>query len=412
MKNWAGNIEFSAAQIERPTSLPQLQAVVRNAAKVRVVGAGHSFNAIADTEGTLISLRDMPRIIAVDCAARTVRVDGGATYEDVAPILHSAGFALAALASLPSITLAGAVSTATHGSGDKNRNLSAAVSSVTLVTANGDLVTYDRSHKDFAGMVVGLGAVGVVSELTLDIIPSFDIRQNIYLDLPIPALLADFDAVMSAAFSVSLFTRWRSDAVDQLWVKSFDAPEAPALSFMGARAADRAIHPLPEGNGDKCTVQLGQVGPWHERLFHFPIGGMSATGAELQSEFFVARKDAPAAFAALHAVQDQISGPLFISEVRSIAADDLWLSSAYGQDSIGFHFTWKPEWDAVIAAVKVIEATLAPFAPRPHWGKVYTMAPADVRSRYPRLADFASLTTRLDPAGKFRNAFVEAVLVG
>ncbi len=412
MQNWAGNVTFNAARVERPTSLAQLQDIVRQSPKARVVGTGHSFNPIADTDGTLISLRDMPRIVEVDTAAQCVRVDGGATYEDVAPILHGAGFALAALASLPSITLAGAVSTATHGSGDRNRNLSAAVRSLTLVTANGDLATFDRSHPDFAGMVVGLGAMGVVCELTLDVVRQFDIRQNIYLDLPVPSLLADFDGAMSAAYSVSLFTRWQGDVVDQLWIKALDTPEAPVLSFMGARAADRAVHPLPGGDGSRCTIQLGEAGPWHERLFHFPIGSISATGAELQSEFFVQRQDAAAAFAALHAVQDRISGPLFISEIRTIAADDLWLSSAYGQESVGFHCTWKPQWDAVIAAVKVIEATLAPFAPRPHWGKVYTVPAAEVRSRYPRMADFAALVQRLDPEAKFRNDFVDTLLNG
>lgn len=408
--NWAGNIAFGAARLERPQRRAELQEIVRRAGKVRALGSGHSFNRLADTDGTLISLAQMERVVDIDPAARTITIDGGATYAHFAARLHAAGFALANAASLPHITVAGAVATATHGSGDGNRNLSAAVAAVELVTASGEIVRYRRGDADFDGVVVGLGALGVVSALTLDIVPAFDIRQNVYLDLKLPALLENFEAVMARAYSVSLFTRWRGDAVDQAWVKARAEAGEPAAELLGARGAAAPCHPIPGMDGADCTPQMGVAGPWHERLFHFPIGHQASAGAELQSELFVRRTDAPAAIQALHAAQEHFADALFISEIRSVAADELWLSMAHGQDSIGFHFTWKPDWEPTLAGVRAVEAALAPFQPRPHWAKVFTLPPADIRGRYPRYADFRALAGRLDPEGKFRNTMVQDLL--
>lgn len=410
VRNWAGNITFAARTVARPRTMEELQEAVRTAAQVRVVGSGHSFNAIADTSDTLVSLAHMPRRVEIDPSARTVTVDGGATYSDIAPALDAAGFALANVASLPSITVAGAIATATHGSGDGNRNLSAAVAALTLVTANGDTLRLARGDTDFDGAVVNLGTLGVISDLTLDLVPSFEVRQNVYTDLPVPALLDHFDALTGQAYSVSMFTRWQGDVVDLLWVKALASDPAPAESILGAKAATGPSHPIPGMDGSVCTGQMGVVGPWQERLFHFAIGNAASAGAELQSEFFVKRANAPAAIAALRAVQDDFSPALFISEIRSVAADTLWLSSAYEQDTIGFHFTWRPEWERTIAAVQSVERALAPFAPRPHWAKLFTLAGPEVQARFPRMADFKALADRLDPQGKFRNRFVTETL--
>jgi xylitol oxidase len=412
LRNWAGNITFSAASLARPQSVAELQDIVRAARKVRVLGSGHSFNRIADTDETLISLADLPRRMEIDAVNRTVTLDGGATYAGIAPALHAAGFGLGSVASLPNITIAGAIATATHGSGDANQNLSAAVRAIEFVTANGERLTLKRGEPDFDGAVVNLGALGVMVALTLDILPGFDIRQNVYLGLQVPALLDNFDAIMGRAYSVSLFTRWQGTEVDQIWVKALSGAGEPAESVLGAVAATGPSHPIPGLDGTVCTGQMGVSGPWHERLFHFAIGNTASAGAELQSEFFVRRADAPAAIAALHAIQDQFSPALLVSEIRSVAADNLWLSSAYGQDTIGLHCTWKPEWDRTIAAIRVVEAALAPFAPRPHWAKVFTLPAADVQPRFPKLNDFRALADRLDPAGKFRNDFVTDLLFG
>ena len=408
--NWAGNIEFAAREVLRPTTIDQLQRAVKAASKVRVLGSGHSFNTIADTDDTLIVLSNLERRIEISPAERTVTIDGGATYADIAPVLHAAGFALHNVASLPNITIAGAVVTATHGSGDANQNLAAAVSGIKLVTADGGIASLHRGDADFDGAVVSLGALGVICELTLDIAPSFDIRQSVYLGLPVASAIENFDALMSRAYSVSLFTRWQGADIDQIWVKALASAGEPQGDVFGAGAATKACHPIPDMDGTNCTAQFGVAGPWHERLFHFAIGNTASAGAELQSEFFVRRADAPAAIAALHAVQEQFSGALFISEIRSVAADTLWLSSAYGQDTVGFHFTWHPEWEATIAAVKAVEAALSPFNPRPHWAKLFTLAPEVLEDKFTRLPDFRDLAHRLDPAGKFRNSFVTDLL--
>jgi xylitol oxidase len=410
LRNWAGNITFSAAEVARPGTVTELQDLVRRATRVRALGSGHSFNRIADTNGTLVSLAGLDRVIDIDRSNHRVTVDGGATYAEIVGVLHEAGYALGNVASLPHITVVGAVCTATHGSGDANKNLAAAVAALNIVTASGEEIALRRGDADFDGAVVNLGALGIVSELTLDLVPSFHVRQNVYLGLPVAALEDNFHALMARAYSVSLFTRWQGDAVDQVWIKARHESEDPVADIFGARAADRAYHPIPDFDGSTATTQMGLPGPWHERLFHFPVGHKASAGAELQSECFVSRADAPAAFRALHAVQDQFSPALFVSEVRSVAADDLWLSTAFGQETVGFHFTWKPDWDATLAAVKVVEAALAPFRPRPHWAKVFTIEPSAIRPLYPRFDDFRALADRLDPDGKFRNEMIDRLV--
>lgn len=410
LRNWAGNIAFSAATIAHPQSVDELQQLVRKAGKVRVLGSGHSFNRIADTPDTLISLRQLPRRTEIDASAMTVTVDGGASYADIAPLLDAAGLALGNVASLPNITIAGAIVTATHGSGDRNANLAAAVSALKLVTADGEIMSFRRGDPDFNGTVVNLGALGVICEITLDLVPSFAVRQTVYLDLPVDTVLDRFHEVTAHAYSVSQFTRWAGSSIDQIWVKALADAGEPASDIFGALPATGPCHPIPGMDGSVCTGQMGVRGPWHERLFHFAIGNTASAGAELQSEFFVARQDAPAAIAALHAAQDKFSSALFISEIRSVARDTLWLSSAYEQETIGFHFTWKPEWDSTLAAIAEVETALAPLSPRPHWAKVFTMPSETVRSRYPRISDFRALAERLDPEGKFRNPFVTDLL--
>ena len=410
LRNWAGNITFSPAEIARPKSVAELAGVVRRARKLRVLGSGHSFNRIADTDGTLVSLAGLERRIEIDRETHSVTVDGGATYADIVGVLHEAGYALGNVASLPHITIAGATATATHGSGDANKNLAAAVSAIKIIDASGEEISFKRGEAEFDGAVVNLGALGVVSELTLDLVPSFDMRQNVYLGLPVAALEDNFHALMARAYSVSLFTTWTGDTIDQVWIKARHEGDDPVAELLGARAAQRAYHPIPDFDGTTATVQLGMPGPWHERLFHFPVSQKASAGAEIQSECFVARADAQAAFKALHAVQDRFASALFVSEVRSVAADTLWMSTAYGQETIGFHFTWKPEWETTLAAVKVVEEALAPFRPRPHWAKIFTIAPQAIRPLYTRLADFQALASRLDPEAKFRNELIEQTL--
>ncbi|RCG24982.1 FAD-binding protein [Sphaerisporangium album] len=423
--NWAGNVAFRAERVERPSSLEELRALVARSGKVRVLGSGHSFTRIADTPGVLVSLDGLPMGIEIDEDGTGVRVTGSVRYTELGPRLHDMGYALHNLASLPHISVAGSCATATHGSGVANRNLATAVSEIELVTADGDLITIDRGDERFAGAVVGLGALGVVVGMTLDVEPTYEVRQRVYEGtMRFEALDDHFDDLLSAAYSVGLFTRWRGPYLHQIWVKERvggDAPPAaPGLfgspaegtrgnvpALLGATLADGPRHPIPGMSPVHCTEQMGVPGPWHERLPHFRADFTPSAGEELQSEWMVDRRHAVGALHALAAVRDRIAPVLQITEIRTIAADDQWLSPCYGRDSAAFHFTWVADVEAVLPVIGLVEEQLAPFEPRPHWGKLFTVPAETLRTRYERLPDFRKLARDLDPAGKFANEFVD-----
>ncbi|MCO5994572.1 FAD-binding protein [Actinoallomurus rhizosphaericola] len=412
VRNWAGNIGFRAEEVRYPTSLAEVRGLVTRGSKVRVLGSGHSFNDIADTPDTLISLAKLPSAVEIDGTAGTVKVGASVRYAELSRELHDKGYALHNLASLPHISVAGSIATATHGSGERNGNLATAVSGLELVTAAGDLVALarDRDGDRFAGAVVGLGALGVVVSVTLDIAPTFDVRQRVYEGLPLEVLDERFSAVVSGAYSVSLFTTWREARIDQVWVKDrVDAAGVDPMpeEWFGARAADGPRHPVPAMSPVACTEQGGVPGPWYDRLPHFrPDFAPSSSGDELQSEFLLDRTRAVEALHALNEVRDRIAPVLQICEIRTVAADDLWMSTSYGRDTVALHFTWVKDADAVRPVLDLLEERLAPFDARPHWGKLFT-TPADaLRSRYPRLADFHALARDYDPNGVFTNDFL------
>lgn len=411
--NWAGNISFGAAELHRPATVAELQALVARGPRVRVLGSGHSFNDIADSPGALISLDRMPRTVDLDSSAARVRVGGGVRYAELGRRLHASGFALHNLGSLPHISVAGSCATATHGSGDTNAGLAAAVSAIELVTATGEILHLDRAtHGDrFNGAVVALGALGAVTALTLDLVPAFDIRQYVYERLPPEALEEHFTDITSSAYSVSLFTRWRRPGIDQVWVKQrTDAPAADLARF-GAVPADGPRHPVPGMPAANCTGQLGVPGPWHERLPHFRPEFTPSAGRELQSEYLLARRHALGALRALDRIRDRIAPVLQVSEIRTIAADELWLSPAYRQDTVGVHFTWIEDAAAVRPVMALVEEHLAPFGARPHWGKLFAMGAGRLRAGYERLSDFGELMRDLDPGGVFTNDFVRRHLL-
>jgi xylitol oxidase len=413
--NWAGSVTFQAEKVQLPSSLAELQSLVARSSKVRTLGSGHSFNDIADTPHTLVSLAGMPPVFEIDADARTVTVDASLRYAEVGRRLHERGYALGNLASLPHISVAGSIATATHGSGDTNGNLSTAVSALEIVTAEGDVVSLGRDRDAFRGAVVGLGALGVVVTVTLDIVPDFTMRQNVYEGLPFATLDEHFDDIVSSAYSVSLFTSWAGPVVDQVWIKrrADQAGESPVHeSWFEARPADGPRHPVPGISAAPCTEQLGVPGPWHERLPHFRPDFTPSSGVELQSEYLVPRRHAVEALRAVDKVRDQVAPVLQISEIRTIAADELWMSTAYGRDSVGIHFTWVKDMDAVLPVLAVLDECLAPYDARPHWGKLFTTAPEVLRARYPRLADFHALVRDYDPAGKFTNEFLARHLLG
>ncbi|MCU1262314.1 MAG: FAD-binding protein, partial [Bryobacterales bacterium] len=327
------------------------------------------------------------------------------------PYLESKGFALHNLASLPHISVAGACSTATHGSGEKNGNLATAVSGLEIVTAGGDLVKLSRKSDGeiFRGAVVGLGALGVITRITLDIQPTYTVRQYVYENLPLAQMKDHFDDIQASAYSVSLFTDWQKQRFNEVWIKSRvgDGPAfTAAREFFGATLATRNLHPITELSAENCTEQMGVPGPWYERLPHFRMGFTPSAGKELQSEYLVPRRNAVDAILAVERLRDQVTPHLLISEIRTVAADDLWMSTCYRQPSVAIHFTWKQDWPAVRRLLPVIEKELSPFQARPHWGKLFTLPPAELQSRYEKLGDLIELAKKYDPKGKFRNDFL------
>ena len=415
LTNWAGNVIFEPERYLRPSSIPELQHVVAGSARLRALGSGHSFNRLADSPGTMVSLASLPRVIEIDTPNAAVRVGAGVRYGEVAVELNRAGRALHNLGSLPHISVAGACATGTHGSGNGNGNLATAVSALEMITADGDLVTVSRdSDPDlFPGLVVGLGALGVVTSLTLNTQPAFEVRQYVYDELPYEQVTGHFDEIMASAYSVSLFTDWRRPGFRQAWLKRrADAEDGwtPEPEWMGGTLADGPRHPVPGMPADYCTQQLGVPGPWHERLPHFRLEFTPSSGDELQSEFLLPRAAALDGLDALRSLAAPMAPVLQIAEVRTIAADDLWLSECYQRDTVAFHFTWIKDEAAVATVLGRLEERLMPLGARPHWGKVFVSGPEVIAGRYPRRDDFRRLMRRYDPAGKFRNDLLDRYL--
>jgi xylitol oxidase len=415
--NWAGNYTYSRASVRYPKTVEQIQGIAGRASKLKALGSRHSFNSIADTIGDQVSLEQFDRVLHIDPERHTLTIDGGVRYGDICEELHRAGYALHNLASLPHISVVGACATATHGSGDANGNLATAVSAIEFVTADGDLaaLSRDKDGDRFNGAVVSLGGLGIITGVTLDVIPAFEMRQDVYENLPLEQLVSNFEAIESSAYSVSLFTGWASDRINQVWLKSRVTEGSTvelAPDLFGAAPAPADRHPIPGLSAEACTPQMGVPGPWYARLPHFRMEFTPSSGDELQSEYLVPRPYAIQAIMAVNALRDRIAPLLQISEIRTIAADDLWMSPCYLQACVGIHFTWKKEWDAVRQLLPAIESALEPFEARPHWGKLFTMQAARLQSLYPKLPDFQQLLRDYDPKGKFRNEFLDSYIGG
>jgi alditol oxidase len=417
LKNWAGNLEYSTDNVFYPTSAEEIQQLVKKFSKVKALGTRHCFNTIADSKDNLISMRDMNKILSLDTKTNTVTIEGGINYGQLCPYLNAKGYALHNLASLPHISVAGACTTATHGSGVKNGNLATAVAAMEFIMANGDIVylSKEKDGEQFNAALVGLGAIGIITKLTLNLQPTFMMRQYVFEKMPMSQLKEHFDAIVSAGYSVSLFTDWQSDFINEVWIKSRmddKANSKPMTEFYGAKRATKNLHPIAALSAENCTEQMGLPGAWYERLPHFKMGFMPSSGKELQAEYFVPRQHAVEAILAVAKLGKQIGPHLFITEIRTIDADNLWMSPCYKQPCITIHFTWKQEWDEVIKLLPVIEKELAPFKPRPHWGKIFTIQVKELDSRYEKFNDFKKLVTNYDPQGKFRNDFLNRNIFG
>jgi len=412
--NWAGNYRYSTDNLHAPQTVEEVQRVVKNCHHLRALGARHSFNGIADSTENQITLHHLEEM-ALDTKSLTVTVGAGVRYGRLAPYLYENGYAVHNLASLPHVSVVGACATATHGSGSKNGNLSTTVTGMEMVTADGQVVTVSRERdgERFNGMVVSLGALGMVTKMRLNVEPTFIVSQVVYENLSLAQLEKNLEEIFASGYSVSLFTDWQKHRATQVWIKrrvDKNALAKPEAEFFGATLAKHDLHPLAGHSAENCTEQMGVPGPWHERLPHFRMNFTPSSGAELQSEYFVPRDKGYQAILAVEQLRDQITPHLFVSEFRTIDADNFWMSPCYKRPSMALHFTWKPDWPAVKSLLPAIEKQLAPFDARPHWAKLFTMPAARQKALYAKVSDYQDLLKHYDPNGKFRNEFLNSHL--
>lgn len=413
LKNWAGNYTYQADEVRYPQTIEELAKLLKSQTKSKALGTQHCFNDIADTPGMQLSTKNLNSIIELNQASSFVIVESGIKYGDLGKELHSKGWALHNLASLPHISVGGSCATATHGSGVKNGNLATALQGFELLTPDGDLLWVDpETNADlFYAGGVSMGALGIMTKVKLAIQPTFEVSQRVFENLPMDALKENFDTIMSAGYSVSFFTHWLDKNINQVWVKSREDKlgEIPS-DFYGATPATADLHPIKVNSPVNCTPQMGVPGSWHERLPHFKMDFTPSNGDELQSEFFVGRENAYEAIMAIEALHDKVAPLLFVTEIRCIAADNFWMSTAYQRESIAIHFTWKPDTPGVLAVLPEIQAALKPFEARPHWGKIFTLPAEELKARYPKFEEFLSLKRELDPQGILNNSYLDKAL--
>jgi xylitol oxidase len=407
LKNWAGNITYSTDKLYDASSLSDVKKIITKQQRIKVLGTRHCFNDIADSKDNFISLLPMHEITEVNSVAQTVTLHAGMKYGELAPLLNAKGFALHNLASLPHISVAGACITGTHGSGVHNKNLSAAVTAFEFMDADGNMhaLSKQKDGEKFRALMVNLGALGVLTSVTLQVQPTYNMKQFVFQHLSFDAMKENFEAIMSAGYSVSLFTDWIKD-INEVWVKQKTSEQTVLNEFFGAHAAIKNLHPIVELPAENCTEQMGVPGVWYERLPHFKMGFTPSSGKELQAEYFVPHVHAVEAIMAVSKLGPQISPHLFISEIRTIDADDLWMSPCYKQPCVAIHFTWKQEWDAVKKLLPVIEKTLSPYNVKPHWGKLFTITGKQLHDKYDKMTEFIMLLKEYDEKGKFRNDFL------
>lgn len=409
MQNWARNLTFSESEFLEIDSFSQLQEVVNTSSRVKVLATGHSFSPIADTEGKLISLKKLDSSIYIDSVNQTVSVSAGTSYAQLARYLEENGWALENLASLGEITIAGAIMTATHGSGSANSVLSNAVVEIEMVLASGEkLLLNEQNIAEFKGFIVSIGALAVFTRLKLRIVKSFSIKQIVYENITSKSVAQHFDEIFDAAYSVSYFNNWARDSSGQIWMKFLSDKDISTLAknAFGGNLAVANQHPVKVNDPSTCTEQMGVTGKWLYRLPHFKLDSSPASGDEVQTEYLVDRKYVKEYIGELSAIGDEIASRVYATEIRTIKADDLWLSGAYQRPTVGFHFTWKKSADIENFLPK-IEQILGQYNGRPHWGKLFSTDKDQLISRYPKFSDFQKLLKKYDPNGKFRNQFID-----
>ena len=400
-QNWAGTYEYTAPRIVPASTVRDVQRAIAAGGPVHALGTRHSFTDLPDTTGTLLDLATLTDGFSLDTDAATVTVAAGTRYGELALWLDQRGFALHNLGSLPHISVGGATATGTHGSGNRNGVLTSAVRGILYVGADAEVHQVRRGDPDFDALAVGVGAFGVIVALTLEVQPTYRARQDVYQGLSWDAALETLDDITGAGYSVSIFTRWDADLLGDVWVKSrLEADDDPISDGLldGARRVE--ANPL-EGVAD--LTELGGVpGPWMLRLPHFRLDGQPSFGDEIQSEYFVTRSDAPAALRAVRELAPLVQPHLFVSELRTAASDDLWLSPAYQRDVLAIHFTWHNDPAGVrsVSAARRGGAGSVPGAPA--LGQAAPVRCRSGRARAPSPRRRARRVRAAGPRGSFR----------
>ncbi|MDM7890873.1 D-arabinono-1,4-lactone oxidase [Curtobacterium caseinilyticum] len=405
--NWSGTVTYSAERVERPRTIDEAAELVARSPRVHGLGTRHSFNDVADGPGVLLDLTGIPTDLVVDTAADSATMGAGTRYGVVAPDLEAAGVALHNTGSLPHISLGGAIATGTHGSGTALGSLSTAVRAFEVLGPDGERRTVARGDDGFEGAVLHLGLLGIVTRVEVDVEPTYRMRQDTYGPIPWDRFVADVAEVHAAAYSVCSYTVF-GDEVSEVLLKSRVPEGADDVAVPDALLGAPRLPGRPADGHH--TARDGSVGPWWDRLPHFPIDAVPSVGSEVQSEHFVPLRHAAAALEAVRGLAERIQPHLHVCELRTMAADPSWLSPTQGEDVLCIAFTWRKHPVEVAALLPDLEARLAPFDGRPHWGKMSSLDADAVEALWPRLPDFRRLVAAADPDRTFASAFGERVL--
>jgi len=422
--NWSRSVETHPVRIAHPASTADVQRIVREAGglKVKAVGASHSFTAIAATDGVLLRLDRMNRIIAHDPATSRVRVQAGISLHDLNPQLKARGLALPNLGDVDPQSVAGAVSTGTHGTGGKLFGISAAVVAVQLVTADGEVLEIDESHAWFGAARVTLGALGVVTEVTLQCVPAFLLHAR-EEPMTLPDVLDQVDALVDDNDHFEFY--WFPHTEKTLTKRNNRVAEGTERRPVGRfkhwlddeflsntvfeglnRVVARRRAWIPRVNSVAASVLSARE--YVDDSFNVFVS--SRTVRFRESEFAMPREALPSVLAELKAWfgagHENISFPI---EVRFTAADDVWLSTGHERDNcyVAVHQYWRSDYQAYFAAAQDI---FTAHEGRPHWGKIHTLDASYFAERYARFGDFVDVRNELDPGRTFSNDYLDRVL--
>jgi L-gulonolactone oxidase len=425
-RNWAGDQQCVPAAIERPGTVEELQEVVSRAAElgqqIRAAASGHSFTDTACTDGVMVKLEGLNRVLEVDRDAGLAKVEGGVVIRDLSEQLYQQGLALENLGDIDVQTISGAISTATHGTGERFRNISSQVESVEIVTSDGSVVECARgSDPDlWRAARVGVGSLGVIANLTLRCVPAFTIRRRDH-PLPLDETLARLDELAAGSDHFEFYVFPHSDVALCRESKRLDQPPEPR-----GRIQEYLLETVLENEVFRLLCNVGRLFPSRIPAINRMIPRIAGSSVKTdrsyrvfstkrvvrftEMEYAIPREAGPEA---LRRVLDMIErrgfAVPFPIEFRVVASDDAYLSTAYGRDTVyvAVHMYRGMAWEPYFRAV---EAIMDDYEGRPHWGKRHFQSAATLAPRYPEWERFQAERARLDPEGVFQNDYTKRVL--